>query len=102
MEWEIWDTYFSIIFPYTFIKGADCFIALYAFIRGACPKIGGFIESRLADFPNEVIQRGHQKANEFEKMNQLLQLLKEVCLASEMSNIDSEAVCKLIIIIKEL
>ncbi|NWT60323.1 MSH6 protein, partial [Erythrocercus mccallii] len=40
---------------------------LYKFIEGACPKSYGFNAARLADIPEEVIQKGHRKAKEFEK-----------------------------------
>ena len=44
----------------------------------------------------EVIQKGHRKAREFEKMTRSLQLFREVCLASERSTVDAEAVHKLL------
>ncbi|KAM4867573.1 DNA mismatch repair protein Msh6 isoform 3-T3 [Thomomys bottae] len=75
---------------------------LYKFIKGACPKSYGFNAARLANLPEEVIQKGHRKAREFEKMNQSLQLFREVCLVSERSTIDSEAIHKLLTLIKEL
>lgn len=40
---------------------------LYKFVDGACPKSYGFNAARLADIPEEVIQKGHKKAKEFEK-----------------------------------
>lgn len=40
---------------------------LYKFVKGACPKSYGFNAARLADIPEEVIQKGHKKAKEFEK-----------------------------------
>ncbi|XP_055233822.1 DNA mismatch repair protein Msh6 isoform X4 [Gorilla gorilla gorilla] len=75
---------------------------LYKFIKGACPKSYGFNAARLANLPEEVIQKGHRKAREFEKMNQSLRLFREVCLASERSTVDAEAVHKLLTLIKEL
>ncbi|XP_004403448.1 PREDICTED: DNA mismatch repair protein Msh6 isoform X2 [Odobenus rosmarus divergens] len=75
---------------------------LYKFIKGACPKSYGFNAARLANLPEEVIQKGHRKAREFEKMTQSLRLFREVCLASERSTIDAEAVPKLLTLIKEL
>uniref|UniRef100_A0A8C9QSL3 DNA mismatch repair protein n=1 Tax=Spermophilus dauricus TaxID=99837 RepID=A0A8C9QSL3_SPEDA len=75
---------------------------LYKFIKGACPKSYGFNAARLANLPEEVIQKGHRKAREFEKMNQSLRLFREVCLASERSTLDAEAVHKLLSLIKEL
>ncbi|XP_012873397.1 PREDICTED: DNA mismatch repair protein Msh6 [Dipodomys ordii] len=75
---------------------------LYKFIKGACPKSYGFNAAKLANLPEEVIQKGHRKAREFEKMNQSLRLFREVCLVSERSTIDAEAVHKLLTLIKEL
>ena len=49
---------------------------LYKFIKGACPKSYGFNAARLANLPEEVIQKGHRKAREFEKMNQSLRLFR--------------------------
>ncbi|OWK09316.1 hypothetical protein Celaphus_00006315 [Cervus elaphus hippelaphus] len=65
---------------------------LYKFIKGACPKSYGFNAARLANLPEEVIQKGHRKAREFEKMTRSLRLFREICLASERSTIDAEAV----------
>ncbi|XP_066863742.1 DNA mismatch repair protein Msh6 isoform X2 [Kogia breviceps] len=75
---------------------------LYKFIKGACPKSYGFNAARLANLPEEVIQKGHRKAREFEKMTQSLRLFREVCLASERSTVDAEAVHKLLTLIEEL
>ncbi|XP_042189104.1 DNA mismatch repair protein Msh6 [Callorhinchus milii] len=52
---------------------------LYKFIKGACPKSYGFNAARLADIPEEIIQKGHQKAKEFEKTTSCLRLFKAVC-----------------------
>lgn len=75
---------------------------LYKFIKGACPKSYGFNAARLANLPEEVIQKGHRKAREFEKMTQSLRLFREVCLASERSTVDAEAVHKLLTLMEEL
>ncbi|XP_008821267.1 DNA mismatch repair protein Msh6 [Nannospalax galili] len=75
---------------------------LYKFIKGACPKSYGFNAARLANLPEEVIQKGHRKARESEKMNRSLRLFREVCLASERSTIDAEGLHKLLTLIKEL
>uniref|UniRef100_A0A5F5Q2B1 DNA mismatch repair protein n=1 Tax=Equus caballus TaxID=9796 RepID=A0A5F5Q2B1_HORSE len=75
---------------------------LYKFIKGACPKSYGFNAARLANIPEEVIQKGHRKAREFEKMTQSLRLFREVCLASERSSVDAEGVHKLLTLIQEL
>ncbi|XP_051866727.1 DNA mismatch repair protein Msh6 [Pristis pectinata] len=52
---------------------------LYKFIEGACPKSYGFNAARLADIPEEIIQKGHKKAEEFEKTTISLRLFKEIC-----------------------
>ncbi|XP_054978282.1 DNA mismatch repair protein Msh6 isoform X2 [Sorex araneus] len=75
---------------------------LYKFIKGACPKSYGFNAARLANLPEEVIQKGHRKAREFEKMTQSLRLFREVCLVSERSTVDAEAIHKLLTLIEEL
>ncbi|XP_016049760.1 DNA mismatch repair protein Msh6 isoform X2 [Erinaceus europaeus] len=75
---------------------------LYKFMKGACPRSYGFNAARLANLPEEVIQRGHKKAREFEKMTQSLQLFREVCLASEKSAVDADAIHKLLTLIKKL
>ncbi|MBN3270812.1 MSH6 protein, partial [Polyodon spathula] len=49
---------------------------LYKFIRGACPKSYGFNAARLANIPEEVIQIGHKKAKEFERMTVSLRIFK--------------------------
>lgn len=49
---------------------------LYKFIDGACPKSYGFNAARLANIPEEIIQKGHKKAEEFEKTTASLRLFK--------------------------
>ncbi|NXB81440.1 MSH6 protein, partial [Donacobius atricapilla] len=49
---------------------------LYKFIEGACPKSYGFNAARLADIPEEVIQKGHRKAKEFEKATIALRIFR--------------------------
>ncbi|NWZ67614.1 MSH6 protein, partial [Acrocephalus arundinaceus] len=49
---------------------------LYKFIEGACPKSYGFNAARLADIPEEVIQKGHRKAKEFEKITISLRIFR--------------------------
>ncbi|NXK68258.1 MSH6 protein, partial [Sylvietta virens] len=49
---------------------------LYKFIEGACPKSYGFNAARLADIPEEVIQKGHRKAKEFEKTTISLRIFR--------------------------
>ncbi|KAB0374767.1 hypothetical protein FD755_013259 [Muntiacus reevesi] len=63
---------------------AETVTFLYKFIKGACPKSYGFNAARLANLPEEVIQKGHRKAREFEKMTH------------ERSAVDAEAVHKLL------
>ncbi|XP_054027115.1 DNA mismatch repair protein Msh6 isoform X2 [Dryobates pubescens] len=53
---------------------------LYKFIEGACPKSYGFNAARLANIPEEVIQKGHRKAREFEKMTISLRVFRSLCL----------------------
>ncbi|NWY39455.1 MSH6 protein, partial [Sylvia atricapilla] len=49
---------------------------LYKFIEGACPKSYGFNAAKLADIPEEVIQKGHRKAKEFEKITISLRIFR--------------------------
>lgn len=49
---------------------------LYKFIKGACPKSYGFNAARLADIPEEIIQKGHIKARDFEKATLSLRLFR--------------------------
>ncbi|XP_078085788.1 DNA mismatch repair protein Msh6 isoform X2 [Mustelus asterias] len=49
---------------------------LYKFIKGACPKSYGFNAARLANIPEEIIQKGHEKAKEFEKATISFRLFK--------------------------
>ncbi|NWZ38887.1 MSH6 protein, partial [Brachypodius atriceps] len=49
---------------------------LYKFIEGACPKSYGFNAARLAAIPEEVIQKGHRKAREFEKTTISLRIFR--------------------------
>ncbi|OXB82828.1 UNVERIFIED_CONTAM: hypothetical protein H355_010398 [Colinus virginianus] len=49
---------------------------LYKFIEGACPKSYGFNAARLADIPEEVIQKGHRKAEEFENKTVSLRIFR--------------------------
>ncbi|XP_075391847.1 DNA mismatch repair protein Msh6 [Tenrec ecaudatus] len=75
---------------------------LYKFVKGACPKSYGFNAARLANLPEEVIQKGHRKAREFEKTTKSLRLFREVCLVSEKSIVDYEVVHELLTLIQEL
>ncbi|XP_068597321.1 DNA mismatch repair protein Msh6 [Brachionichthys hirsutus] len=61
---------------------------LYKFITGACPKSYGFNAARLACLPEEVIQSGHKKAQEFEKSTVNLRLFKKLCSFAEDAALD--------------
>ncbi|XP_072436706.1 DNA mismatch repair protein Msh6 [Chiloscyllium punctatum] len=61
---------------------------LYKFIKGACPKSYGFNAARLANIPEEIIQKGHKKAKEFEKTTVSFRLFKEMCFLVEDPNIN--------------
>nr|XP_033795890.1 DNA mismatch repair protein Msh6 isoform X1 [Geotrypetes seraphini] len=56
---------------------------LYKFIKGTCPKSYGFNAARLANIPEDVIQNGHKKAREFEKITLSLRIFREICLVAE-------------------
>ncbi|XP_076831601.1 DNA mismatch repair protein Msh6 [Brachyhypopomus gauderio] len=56
---------------------------LYKFISGACPKSYGFNAARLANIPEEVIQSGHRKAQEFERNTVALRTFKKLCSFAE-------------------
>ncbi|EMP31047.1 DNA mismatch repair protein Msh6 [Chelonia mydas] len=74
---------------------------LYKFIRGACPKSYGFNAARLANIPEEVIQKGHKKARDFEKVTLSLRLFRQLCLVAENAAGD-KAVPKLMTVINNL
>ncbi|XP_067901328.1 DNA mismatch repair protein Msh6 [Heterodontus francisci] len=61
---------------------------LYKFIKGACPKSYGFNAARLANIPEEIIQKGHKKAKEFERTTISFRLFKEVCFLVEDPNVN--------------
>ncbi|XP_043931014.1 DNA mismatch repair protein Msh6 [Protopterus annectens] len=75
---------------------------LYKFIGGACPKSYGFNAARLANIPEEVIQKGHRKAKEFERITVSLRLFRKICLCAEESGIDVSAVSALVKTVNEL
>ncbi|XP_035177058.1 DNA mismatch repair protein Msh6 isoform X1 [Oxyura jamaicensis] len=75
---------------------------LYKFIEGACPKSYGFNAARLANIPEEVIQKGHRKAKEFEKTTISLRLFRYLCLVVDDGTSDANAVQKLITMINQL
>ncbi|XP_030302530.1 DNA mismatch repair protein Msh6 isoform X2 [Calypte anna] len=75
---------------------------LYKFIEGACPKSYGFNAARLADIPEEVIQKGHRKAKEFEKMTISLRAFRYLCLVVDGATSDANAVQKLTTMISQL
>ncbi|XP_038253313.1 DNA mismatch repair protein Msh6 isoform X2 [Dermochelys coriacea] len=74
---------------------------LYKFIKGACPKSYGFNAARLANIPEEVIQKGHRKARDFEKVTLSLRLFRHLCLVAENAAGD-KAVPKLMTVINNL
>ncbi|NWI79180.1 MSH6 protein, partial [Dryoscopus gambensis] len=75
---------------------------LYKFIEGACPKSYGFNAARLADIPEEVIQKGHRKAKEFEKTTLSLRVFRYLCQVVDGATSDANAVRKLTAMISRL
>ncbi|NXS36432.1 MSH6 protein, partial [Pomatostomus ruficeps] len=75
---------------------------LYKFIEGACPKSYGFNAARLADIPEEVIQKGHRKAKEFEKATLSLRVFRFLCQVLDGEASDANAVRKLSAMIQKL
>ncbi|XP_059696826.1 DNA mismatch repair protein Msh6 isoform X1 [Haemorhous mexicanus] len=75
---------------------------LYKFIEGACPKSYGFNAARLADIPEEVIQKGHRKAKEFEKTTISLRIFRYLCQVVDGATCDAGAVRKLTAMIDRL
>ncbi|KAK1171106.1 DNA mismatch repair protein Msh6-like isoform X1 [Acipenser oxyrinchus oxyrinchus] len=75
---------------------------LYKFITGACPKSYGFNAARLANIPEEVIQTGHKKAKEFERITVSLRVFKELCSHAEDLKADASTFTALVKTITEL
>ncbi|XP_051639646.1 DNA mismatch repair protein Msh6 [Manacus candei] len=75
---------------------------LYKFAEGACPKSYGFNAARLADIPDEVIQKGHRKAKEFEKTTLSLRVFRYLCQVVDGATSDANAVQKLTAMISHL
>ncbi|XP_031959096.1 DNA mismatch repair protein Msh6 [Corvus moneduloides] len=75
---------------------------LYKFIEGACPKSYGFNAARLADIPEDVIQKGHRKAKEFEKTTLSLRVFRYLCQVVDGATSDANAVRKLTAMINRL
>ncbi|NXM98115.1 MSH6 protein, partial [Sylvia borin] len=75
---------------------------LYKFIEGACPKSYGFNAAKLADIPEEVIQKGHRKAKEFEKTTLSLRIFRYLCRVVDGAISDADAVRKLTAMINQL
>ncbi|NWR06841.1 MSH6 protein, partial [Paradoxornis webbianus] len=75
---------------------------LYKFIEGACPKSYGFNAAKLADIPEEVIQKGHRKAKEFEKTTLSLRIFRYLCQVVDGATSDADAVRKLMVMINQL
>lgn len=57
-------------------NGKETITFLYKFIEGACPKSHGFNAAQLAQLPDEIIQKGSAKADEFELITKRIQTLK--------------------------
>ncbi|NWQ63822.1 MSH6 protein, partial [Neopipo cinnamomea] len=75
---------------------------LYKFAEGACPKSYGFNAARLADIPDEIIQKGHRKAKEFEKTTLSLRVFRYLCKVVDGTTSDANAVQKLTTMINHL
>ncbi|XP_021247442.1 DNA mismatch repair protein Msh6 isoform X1 [Numida meleagris] len=75
---------------------------LYKFIEGACPKSYGFNAARLADIPEEIIQKGHRKAKEFEKKTMSLRIFRFLCRVVDGVTSDANAVGKLTAMLSHL
>ncbi|NP_001383354.1 DNA mismatch repair protein Msh6 [Gallus gallus] len=75
---------------------------LYKFIEGACPKSYGFNAARLADIPEEIIQKGHRKAKEFEKKTMSLRIFRFLCRVVDGATHDANAVGKLTTMLSHL
>nr|XP_056709679.1 DNA mismatch repair protein Msh6 isoform X2 [Euleptes europaea] len=74
---------------------------LYKFIKGACPKSYGFNAARLADIPEEIIQKGHKKARDFEKSTLSLRLFRKLCLMAEGAPVAVDDLHKLVTMLCE-
>ncbi|KAM8810267.1 DNA mismatch repair protein Msh6 isoform 1-T1 [Eudromia elegans] len=75
---------------------------LYKFIEGVCPKSYGFNAARLANIPEEVVQKGHRKAKEFEKTTISLRIFRYLCLVVDDATNDTKALQKLTTLISHL
>uniref|UniRef100_A0A7M4FA30 DNA mismatch repair protein n=1 Tax=Crocodylus porosus TaxID=8502 RepID=A0A7M4FA30_CROPO len=75
---------------------------LYKFTKGACPKSYGFNAARLANIPEEIIQNGHRKARDFEKMTLSLRMFRYLCLMAEDATGDKRTVQKLMRLMNHL
>ncbi|XP_075719314.1 DNA mismatch repair protein Msh6 [Rhinoderma darwinii] len=69
---------------------------LYKFIKGACPKSYGFNAARLANIPDDIIQTGHKKAQEFESIILSMKIFRELFGLLERNILDSKAIGKLL------
>lgn len=69
---------------------------LYKFIKGACPKSYGFNAARLANIPDDIIQTGHKKAQEFESIILSVKIFRELYALLERDTLDSQAIGKLV------
>uniref|UniRef100_A0A8C6YVB1 MutS homolog 6 n=2 Tax=Nothoprocta perdicaria TaxID=30464 RepID=A0A8C6YVB1_NOTPE len=75
---------------------------LYKFIEGVCPKSYGFNAARLANIPEEVVQKGHRKAKEFEKTTLSLRTFRYLCLVVDDATSDTKALQKLTTLLSHL
>ncbi|KAL8185154.1 UNVERIFIED_CONTAM: DNA mismatch repair protein msh6 [Gekko kuhli] len=74
---------------------------LYKFIKGACPKSYGFNAARLADIPEEIIQKGHRKARDFENSIVSLRMFRKLCLIAEGAPVAVDDLHKLVTLLYE-
>ncbi|XP_075060208.1 DNA mismatch repair protein Msh6 [Mixophyes fleayi] len=68
---------------------------LYKFIKGACPKSYGFNAARLANIPDDIIQSGHKKARDFERVTLSVKIFRELYVLLQSPTWDSRAINKL-------
>uniref|UniRef100_A0A8D0LCA5 DNA mismatch repair protein n=1 Tax=Sphenodon punctatus TaxID=8508 RepID=A0A8D0LCA5_SPHPU len=75
---------------------------LYKFIKGACPKSYGFNAARLANIPEEIIQTGHRKARDFEKITLSLRTFRHLCQVAGSSVAERQDIHKLLNMVHHL
>ncbi|KAG8584178.1 hypothetical protein GDO81_008715 [Engystomops pustulosus] len=69
---------------------------LYKFIKGACPKSYGFNAARLANIPDDIIQTGHKKAQEFERNIVSVKIFRALYGLLDSGAMDHQALKKLL------